>query len=938
MCNFGNGKLGRVMVVAAVVCSAGVFAADAPPAPTPPEKCNCKEDIGVAVIRAVGVVARAQTDVSATSNIFTNNSITITAGDTVKWTINQGFHTVTDDNGAFDSGGLAQGSTFSHTYATAGIFPYHCIFHVGSGMIGTVIVQAAAAPPVISSPLTANAVLNANFSYTLTASGNPAPTVSFVNPPVNLTVNGATISGAFDTVGTYSIGLHATNSGGSVDKTLVVTVGTAPSITSALNATTLLNTSFSYQLTANGSPAPTLTFTTVPSALQVNGDTISGTFTDAGTFSIGIHASNAFGTVDKTLLLASGTFPTITSPLAAGAVVGQSFSYQLQTSGTPPSLLSFTNVPSDLIQNGDTISGTFTTAGTFSVGLHSLSQFGADDQTLVITAGTQPDITSDLAAKVLVGQNFSYQLTATGTPPPVVSFSDVPAGLQVNGDTISGTFDAAAAGTYTIGLTASNGVGTNVEFLTLIVGTVPVITTSIAADATSNSTFSYTIQATGSPTPDLTFNNVPQGFQVNGATITGTFTSVGQFGIGIHATNVFGSDNEALVVTVTNKAKITSDLTAQVLNGDTFSYTLTASGDPVPDVSFTNLPAGLTTAGATISGAVTTSGVYSIGLHASNTDGTDDEVLTLTVGTPASISTPLTAQAVVGSDFSLTLQANGFPAPALSFSEVPLELKVDGDTISGTFSTPGPVTIGVHATNQFGTDDHILIITAGTVPIITSPKMATAIIGSTFNYTLAASGSPIPDLTFTNVPDGLAGDGSLLSGTVAAAGVVTVGIHASNLFGVDDQTLTITAGTVPVITSMKNVSAKVGLNFSYTLAATGNPAPDLSFTNVPDGFEVSGTTLSGIFDAEGAVTVGIHAENAVGSARRRAEHHCRNASNDHQRHDAERGGWRGFFIHDYRDGNAGDHVWQRHIADGADADRRDDQRTACGGRDRDIFG
>jgi plastocyanin len=38
-------------------------------------------------------------------------------------------HTVTADNGEFDSGQLARDQSFSHTFTAAGAVPYHCEIH-----------------------------------------------------------------------------------------------------------------------------------------------------------------------------------------------------------------------------------------------------------------------------------------------------------------------------------------------------------------------------------------------------------------------------------------------------------------------------------------------------------------------------------------------------------------------------------------------------------------------------------------------------------------------------------------------------------------------------------------------------------------------------------------------------------------------------------------
>ena len=54
----------------------------------------------------------------------------ITVGTTVTWT-NDGVdpHTVTADDGAFDSGRLDPGTQFSQTFDQPGTFSYHCTIH-----------------------------------------------------------------------------------------------------------------------------------------------------------------------------------------------------------------------------------------------------------------------------------------------------------------------------------------------------------------------------------------------------------------------------------------------------------------------------------------------------------------------------------------------------------------------------------------------------------------------------------------------------------------------------------------------------------------------------------------------------------------------------------------------------------------------------------------
>ena len=84
--------------------------------------------------------AGATATVSGTGSLtFSPVSVTIAAGQSVCWQNTSGLsHTVTADGGSFTSP-LNPNVTFTHTFATAGAFPYHCTIH--AGMVGTVTVN-----------------------------------------------------------------------------------------------------------------------------------------------------------------------------------------------------------------------------------------------------------------------------------------------------------------------------------------------------------------------------------------------------------------------------------------------------------------------------------------------------------------------------------------------------------------------------------------------------------------------------------------------------------------------------------------------------------------------------------------------------------------------------------------------------------------------------
>jgi plastocyanin len=105
------------------------------------------------------VHAQGGTAVSIVDFAFQPASIEVPAGSTVTWT-NAGAapHTVTADDGAFDSGQLKPGESFSQTFTTPGTYTYHCEIH--PQMMGTMVVTeaaAAAAPAAPAAPTAATA-------------------------------------------------------------------------------------------------------------------------------------------------------------------------------------------------------------------------------------------------------------------------------------------------------------------------------------------------------------------------------------------------------------------------------------------------------------------------------------------------------------------------------------------------------------------------------------------------------------------------------------------------------------------------------------------------------------------------------------------------------------------------------------------------------------
>jgi plastocyanin len=88
----------------------------------------------------------AQQTIKMVGASFDPKEITVPVGTTVVWENSSSLrHTVTADDGSFDSGPLGAGDTFEFTFTQAGVVPYHCEFHGaagGVGMSGTITVTS----------------------------------------------------------------------------------------------------------------------------------------------------------------------------------------------------------------------------------------------------------------------------------------------------------------------------------------------------------------------------------------------------------------------------------------------------------------------------------------------------------------------------------------------------------------------------------------------------------------------------------------------------------------------------------------------------------------------------------------------------------------------------------------------------------------------------
>jgi plastocyanin len=83
-----------------------------------------------------------QDSVTIANFSFQPGTISVPVGTTVTWqNADSVTHTVTSDSGAFDSGQIPPGGSFSTTFSQPGLYTYHCQIH--PSMTGSVMVSGS---------------------------------------------------------------------------------------------------------------------------------------------------------------------------------------------------------------------------------------------------------------------------------------------------------------------------------------------------------------------------------------------------------------------------------------------------------------------------------------------------------------------------------------------------------------------------------------------------------------------------------------------------------------------------------------------------------------------------------------------------------------------------------------------------------------------------
>ncbi len=532
-----------------------------------------------------------------------------------------------------------------------------------------------------------------------------------------------------------------------------------------------------------------------------------------------------------------------------------------------------------------------------------------------------PTITSADNITFTTGSAGTFTVTTGASTSPTAALSELgalPNGVTFvdNGNgtaTLAGTPSAGTGGIYAISFVAANTASPPaIQSFTLTVDQAPRITSADQTTFTAGEVGTFTVTATGYPTPSLTSHNtLPNGvtFVDNGdgtATLAGTPSAGtgGVYPITIGASNGVGTNaSQSFTLTVNQAPGITSGDETTFTVGDAGTFTVTTAdrawttpalsevGALPHGVSFTDNGDGTGTLAGTPGAG--TGGTYPISFVATNTTSPPAiQSFSLTVDQAPAITSAQQTTFVAGTPGNFTVTTTGNPTATLSeIGALPPEVTFTDNgngtaTLAGTpeAGTGGvyPITIG--ASNGVGSDaSQSFTLTVDQAPAITSADHATFVAGSAGTFTVTSTGFPSASLTELGaLPAGVSftdnGDGTAtLAGTPApgTGGIVQFAIQAANAtVPVATQHFNLTVDQAPVVTSPGRTGFTLGQSGSFTVTASGYPAPALSLTGqLPAGLAFSdngnGTaTISGTpsHRTTSPVTVTVTAKNAAGTS------------------------------------------------------------------------